>query len=267
MTATYTENNTIRVTRSVAVDPSTVMLSVRTPSGVLSIYSYPGPQIVRDGLGQYRSDIVLSEIGVWEYQWATTSPDLVEGDQVYVVSDPITSAPSQASVADYTKMWLGGDNWDALQDAANYGPAYVVLAMEAVKRRVLKSPPPAPLEHTLDGRVLDYVGISAAIQLGTALRAFWASQIISRSVGNDPVEVEVYTDRAKLVGDLVDDLLRRLPAIQAAAAPAIDDPVVSSSLGQPGIDELYDVDRTTEDPRVFPTARNFPFDGPYARNR
>lgn len=270
---TYTQGNIARFLTTVkdqddaVVDPATIMLSVKSSAGAQSIYSYPGPTIVRDAVGQYRADVPLTSIGVWEYQWTTTTPDSVEGGEVYVQADPVESAPSQSSVADYTRMWLGGDNWDALMDADNYGPAYVVLAMEAVKRRILASPPSAPNEHLLDGRVLDFIGISAAIQLGTALRSYWASQIISRSTGNDPAEVEVFTDRAKLVGDLLDDLLRRLPAVQAAAVPAIDDPVTSPSLGQPGTDELYDLDRTTEDPRAFPTALNFPYDHHFPRNR
>ena len=41
--------------------------------------------------------------------------------------------------------------------------------------------------------MLDYLGISVALQLIPALRSYWASQIISHSVGNDPAEIEVYT--------------------------------------------------------------------------
>lgn len=257
----------IKDAAGVLVDPAGLSLVVKDPSNVLTTIVYPDSMIVRTSVGQYGSTIALISIGIWEYEWISTTPSTVSGGEAYVIADPVTSAPSQSSIVDYARMWMGGDNWIALEQADNFGINYIILAAETVKRRILATPPSAPLEYTLDGRVLDLLGISVALQLIPALRSYWASQIVSHSVGNDPAEIEVFTDRAKLLDSLQADLLRRLPAVQIAANPVIVAPAAVASVGQPGIDEPLDGARTTNDPRGFPTDRVFPYDPRYVGER
>jgi hypothetical protein len=177
-------------------------------------------------------------------------------------SDPVASPPDASlttyqNVAGYAKMHMGGENWDILTTSESYGKSSVLLAIEAVKRRVMASPPITALEGTLSPLVLDYLGILSALALLPAARDAWASRTITQSIGNDPREISTYTDRAKGIDDLLEHLLRLLPAIQAAALPELDQPVSGSTV-QPGIDEDDDY-KVTDDPRDFPPATTFPY--------
>ncbi len=260
---TFVRGNTLRTTlevrndAGVLVDPATLGIAVKDSTGFTSSYVYPGPPITRVVEGIYRADIVLTLIGVWEYEWDTTDPIMTSGAEVYVVADPTSSAPSLPSIADYARMYLGGQNWYALTRSEDFGPGYVTLAIETIKRRVLLAPPVTPLEYLLNPLVLDYLGILVALQLIPACRDYWASQAISHSIGNDPTEVETFTDRARMVGQMQDDLMRRLAAIQVIAMPHIDSPVVVAQ-SQMGSDEEFDRVKVTEDPRDFPSMRSFP---------
>ncbi len=183
-------------------------------------------------------------------------------------SDPVASPPDASlvtyqTVGGYTKMHMGGENWAILTTSESYGESSVLLAIEVVKRRVMAAPPTTALEYTLGPLVLDYLGILSAISLLPAARDAWASRTITQTIGNDPREITVFTDRAKGIDALIDELLRQLPAIQAAALPELDQPV-SGSTGQPGIDEDDDY-KVTDDPRLFPPAEFFPYPPPYQR--
>lgn len=240
------------------VDPMGLILIVRTPGGASTTYTYDvEPMVQRDSVGVYHAEFVLSEIGIWEYEWTTTSPSRVSGDEVYVVGDPVASSPSSNSVADHTRFWLGGENWNVLSTGANFGIAYVVVGIENVKRRVLTSPPPPSGESALNGSVLAYLGILSALELIPATRDAWMSKIISRSTGNDPAEVTTYTDRSKRIDDLQKDLLARVDGLRRAALPYLED-VPGYTTASPGIDEVDDY-KVTADPRRFPPATTFPY--------
>jgi hypothetical protein len=114
----------------------------------------------------------------------------------------------------------------------------------------MKTPPAAADEGTLDVLVLDYLGILAALELVPAARDYWMNQLVSESTGDDPTEITTYTDRAKLMDDLRDDLVRRLPQAQALAVPLLNDPRMGDATLGPDIDEAND-DRVTMDPRDF----------------
>ncbi len=165
--------------------------------------------------------------------------------------------PSPTDVSAYAKMHFGGDNWDVLVSASNYGQSYVDLAVDSIKRRILLAIVPTAGEPALDPRVLNYLGICTALDLISAARSAWANRIISHSLGNDPQEIETYTDRSRRLDELRDDLMRKLPAIQAAAIPVLDQPIVGVG-SRPAIDELTDY-KVTEDPRLFPPASTFPY--------
>ncbi len=165
--------------------------------------------------------------------------------------------PNPLNVAAYAKMHLGGDNWDVLVSSTNYGASYVDLMIDAIKRRILRVEVPTASESVLDSRLLNYLGICTALDLISATRSAWAQRTISRSVGNDPQEIETYTDRARRLDDLRDDLMLKLPIIQAAALPFLDQPLVGVG-SRPAIDELDDY-KVTNDPRQFPPASSFPY--------
>lgn len=175
--------------------------------------------------------------------------------QVSATVDPGSSG--LGAVADYVKMNLGGETWKGLTGSVDYGASFVVRAIELVKRRAMTNPPLTVDEVNLDILILDYLGICASLELVTAARDYWGSQLISESVGNDSTEIVSYVNRAKLIDDLRDDLMRKLPAAQAAAIPLINNPILRTSTDGPAIDECDDC-KVTPDPRDFPTERSFP---------
>ncbi len=65
LTATFTVLNT-------DTDPTTVALTVTTPSLVTTVYTYSGGAITRLSTGMYRYDLALTEPGVWQYRWVGT---------------------------------------------------------------------------------------------------------------------------------------------------------------------------------------------------
>lgn len=53
-------------------DPSTVAVTVRTPRGTVTTYTYAGGQVSRSGTGAYYFDVTATEAGSWIYRWAGT---------------------------------------------------------------------------------------------------------------------------------------------------------------------------------------------------
>lgn len=64
-----------------ATDPTTVSLTITTPAGVPTTYTYAAAQITRTGTGAYSKDIACSESGTWQYVWTGTGTvsDVVAG--------------------------------------------------------------------------------------------------------------------------------------------------------------------------------------------
>lgn len=56
-----------------AVDPGSVTLLVRVGSGPVT--TIQAADIVRDGTGVYRADIVLASPGQWAYRWQLSAPN------------------------------------------------------------------------------------------------------------------------------------------------------------------------------------------------
>jgi hypothetical protein len=239
------------------IDPISLQISVKNSSSIIDTYIYPTSEIIHDGIGEFRSNISLNAIGIWEYEWITTQPDRIAGEEIYVIADPISSAPSLASVADYARMYLGGQTWNLLLKSDYFGATYITLAIETVKRRVMTLPPTTPLESSLNPLLLDYLGILVALQLIPSARDAWGSQIISRSVGNDPAEITSYTDRSKLIQLQEDDLMRRRESSWILARPYIYTPLAISQ-SQMAVSETLDR-HVTRDPRCFPPEETYPY--------
>lgn len=62
-------------TQGVPVDPGSVSLKVRQPSGTIVTYAYP-EQVTKIGTGSYQCDIVLDEKGVHKWRWEAAAPYL-----------------------------------------------------------------------------------------------------------------------------------------------------------------------------------------------
>lgn len=89
----------IKVTdNGVPADPQTLALKVRTPAGIIMTYAYPAVPIVRDSVGVYHADIVLTVPGTWVAQWETSSPAQVQGASILVAPAPIDQVPSSLSL-------------------------------------------------------------------------------------------------------------------------------------------------------------------------
>lgn len=256
---TLRTNLTVKDDLGALADPATLTLTVTTPSGVATIYTYPtDSQVVKLSTGLFYAEFVLTEIGLWEYLWSTTTPARSEGDEVYVVARPTSSAPYQPSVVDFVRLYLGGQNWAVLFDSPNFGIDNMLLAVELVKRRVLPTPVSPAGEAALNIHVLAYLGILSALELLPATHDAWKDKLITRSTGNDPSEITTYTDRARAIEFLQDMLLRRVPGLLAAAKPFLD-LTINLPASVAGIDEDSDDLRVTDDPRTFPPAWSFPY--------
>lgn len=57
----------------VATDPTLISLTITTPSGTATTYTYAAAQITRNGTGDYQKDIQCSEDGEWQYVWTGTT--------------------------------------------------------------------------------------------------------------------------------------------------------------------------------------------------
>lgn len=184
---------------------------------------------------------------VADWSGGILTPETSRVSEFLVAAEVVRGSSGLGLVADYAKMYLGGETWKGLVSSVNYGESFVAQAIAAVKARTIGSGTTAS-EELLQPLVLDYVGICVALQLVTAARDYWGSIETSRSVGNDPAEIVTYANRASLINQLRDDLMRRLPAAQAAALPLIVNPVLTPSSSGPDIDELDDL-KATDDPR------------------
>lgn len=66
---------------SVATDPTTISLTITTPSQTSTTYTYAASQITRSGTGAYYKNVTCNEAGTWTYKWVGTgaAEDTVAG--------------------------------------------------------------------------------------------------------------------------------------------------------------------------------------------
>lgn len=74
---TYTKGQTVRMTGTfkvggVATDPTTVSLTVETPAGTQTTYTYALGTVTKSATGIYYKDVALSVAGEWCYGWTGT---------------------------------------------------------------------------------------------------------------------------------------------------------------------------------------------------
>lgn len=72
----------------VPLDPATVKLSVKDPSGNLVTYEYLiDPEITRVSQGVYRARINADEAGTWYYRWFSEGDGQAAEEQSFTVDD------------------------------------------------------------------------------------------------------------------------------------------------------------------------------------
>lgn len=70
----------------IASDPGAVRLRIKPPTGPTSLLTYGvGQQIVRDGAGRYRAEVLLSAAGQWAWRWELDAPNAGAAEGVITV--------------------------------------------------------------------------------------------------------------------------------------------------------------------------------------
>lgn len=92
-------------------DPTAVTLTVRDPSGVETTYTWVSNAIVRDSLGVFHYDLLVTLAGIYDYRWAGTGAVQVESEGSLTVSSSILVGPPPPLATDLTtlgacKDWL-----------------------------------------------------------------------------------------------------------------------------------------------------------------
>lgn len=170
-----------------------------------------------------------------------------------------TSSTGLGRVADYARVYLGGETWDGIYNSSVFGATSISLAVEVIKSRVMLNPPVTVNEADLPAIVLSYLGKLTALELLPAARVWWSSQLVSKSIGNDPVEIVTHAARDHMLDEVQNELLRQIARDAPVALALIDTPRLRPADDGPAIDEDDFMVRVTEDPRNFPTLAQFPF--------
>lgn len=78
MAATYDIGDVVRIASvftqvDVPIDPTTVSVSVKPPTGATVTYSFGGAgTIIKDTVGRYHVDISIPASGTYRYRWVST---------------------------------------------------------------------------------------------------------------------------------------------------------------------------------------------------
>lgn len=83
------------------IDPESVVLQIRDGAGAQTTYTYPGPGVAHDGIGQYHYDLTLTVGGTWVYRWEGTGhPQTAEEGQLAVRPSQVATGVTAASPTD-----------------------------------------------------------------------------------------------------------------------------------------------------------------------
>lgn len=67
---------TIKNMQSVLADPSALRLKLRDPDDVITTYVFGvDDEVVKDSVGSYHADLVMSKSGRWAYRWESDAPN------------------------------------------------------------------------------------------------------------------------------------------------------------------------------------------------
>jgi len=87
-------SETATVRNIFSADPTTVTLTITTPAGVATSYTYAAAEITRNASADYQKLIACSEDGDWHYQWTGTG----SGADVVAGSWTVFKVPSAAGL-------------------------------------------------------------------------------------------------------------------------------------------------------------------------
>lgn len=73
-------------------DPSTLRLKVKTPGGVVSVYSWPfAPELVRTAVGVFYADVPLLEPGTYAFRFESDGPLMGASERLLSVRKSVFS--------------------------------------------------------------------------------------------------------------------------------------------------------------------------------
>ena len=91
MANTYDVGDLIRISGSfdnsagVAIDPATVTLEIKAPTGTVSTCTYVGEDITKDAVGRYHGDVDITVSGAWHYRWSSTGTGQAAGEDHFII--------------------------------------------------------------------------------------------------------------------------------------------------------------------------------------
>ena len=69
-----------------AIDPTTVAIKVKDPSGVIQTFTYgTEASVVKDSTGNYHYDLTTSMVGQYWYRWESTGTGAAAGETYLAV--------------------------------------------------------------------------------------------------------------------------------------------------------------------------------------
>ena len=69
-----------------AVDPGALTVTVQTPAGVQTTYTYgTDAELVKDSTGNYHCDVTATSAGKWRFRWTSTLSAVGSEEGVFLV--------------------------------------------------------------------------------------------------------------------------------------------------------------------------------------
>ena len=69
-------------------DPTDVNLTVKSPLGISTTYTYAAAEITRASTGVYTYDLLLDRAGLWNYRWFSTTDGVAQTGEIIALADP-----------------------------------------------------------------------------------------------------------------------------------------------------------------------------------
>lgn len=124
------------VAEGVAVEPQTLTLTFRAPSGTTTTWANPSVEIVRDDTGAYHSLIALTEAGAWTYEWQATAPQQNDGATIWADPSPLDATVATATVAELRSYLRAGEQGGVVVPGSRENDdMFLALLVEAAGRR------------------------------------------------------------------------------------------------------------------------------------
>jgi hypothetical protein len=108
----YQPGDTVRLETTfkvddVLTDPTTVTLTVLTPAGASTSYTYAASEVTRESVGAFYKDVVASTAGIWSWKWTGTGTAAGIDEGTFTVEDTLLGSEllcSMDDVKDYLEI-------------------------------------------------------------------------------------------------------------------------------------------------------------------